>query len=206
MQLLNPRFFCPVQILSQVFRGKFIEYLRRAKHQGKLHLQESMAYLQQEQAFEEFISTACQKPWVVYAKPPFQGPLAVIRYLSRYTHRVAISNKRLLSLKQKSVTFSYRDSRSQTRKNTTLSAVEFIRRFLLHTLPRGFVRIRHCGFLAASKKEKALAIFHHARLRPSDTTETSSKAKNSHCPHCGSTRLITTLVTLPPLTQHFDSS
>jgi hypothetical protein len=132
-------FFLPVRILSRVFRGKFISLLRKAFRNGKL------ANITVEQLIESSVKTE----WVVYAKPPFGGPAQVLKYLSRYTHRIAISNRRLISMDDHTVTFRWKDYSHGGRPRTmTLAATEFLRRFLLHVVPQGFMRIRHFGLLA----------------------------------------------------------
>jgi len=139
-------FLFPVTALSQVFRGKFLDLLQQACDKGKIP------------AADNEIRASRQKSWVVYAKKPFGSPKTVLDYLGRYTHRVALSNDRILKVQNSQVTFSYRDRKDGDRKKTmTLEAQEFIRRFLLHVLPDGFMRIRHFGFLANRSKKQALA-------------------------------------------------
>lgn len=149
-------FFLPVRVLSRLFRKKFLIYLRKAFRDGRVQFHGEMAGLTKPAAFEALCREAGKVEWVVYAKPPFGGPVHVLKYLARYTHRVAIANRRLLSMEDGRVTFEWKDyaAGNQT-KTMTLDAVEFIRRFLLHVLPDGFVRIRHFGFLANRvRKEK----------------------------------------------------
>jgi hypothetical protein len=139
----RPGFFLPVRILSRVFRGKLIDLLRRAWSKGKLR------GVPDEAAFEGLIEAAVRSDWVVYAKPPFGGPAQVLKYLARYTHRIAISNRRLVSMDDRNVTFRWKDyARGNRTRTMTLEAAEFLRRFLLHVVPRGFMRIRHFGLLA----------------------------------------------------------
>ena len=141
----RPGFFLPVRVLSRVFRGKFIELLKRAYAHGQL----TGAGVADPQAFDRLLEAAVQHDWVVYAKPPFGGPQQVLKYLSRYTHRIALSNRRLLSMNDRTVTFGYKDYAHGNRpRSLTLPGPEFLRRFLLHVVPRGFVRIRHFGLLA----------------------------------------------------------
>src|SRR6266705_2350792 len=141
----RPNFLFPVTALSQVFRGKFLALLQQACGKGKIP------------AANNEIKASRQKSWVVYAKKPFGSPQTVLDYLGRYTHRVSLSNNRILALENGLVTFSYRDRKDRDRKKTmTLDAQEFIRRFLLHVLPDGFMRIRHFGFLANRVKKLAL--------------------------------------------------
>ena len=142
-------FLFPVKALSIVFRGKFLDLLKKAFDRNKLLLVGQTASL----AFNLLINALRNKPWIVYAKKPFGSPVHVLDYLGRYTHRVALSNDRILSARNGAVTFSYRDRKNQDRKKTiTLDAHEFIRRFLLHVIPKGFVRVRHFGFLANRSK------------------------------------------------------
>jgi hypothetical protein len=149
-------FFLPVRVLSKVFRGKFLEMTRRAFADGELRFQGGLDKLNSLAAFEAHLCTTLVDNWVVYAKRPFGGPEQVLKYLANYTHRVAISNHRLLSMRDGQVRFRWRNYAHGNRKRImVLDAVEFIRRFLLHTLPRRFVRIRHFGFLTnACRKEK----------------------------------------------------
>jgi len=150
-------FFLPNQVLSDVFRGKFIQYLKRAYRKGQLEVAGSTAYLRAPDKFSELLDSAVKSRWVVHTKDSFAAPELVVKYLARYTHRVAIANQRIRSLDDGSVTFSYKDyAQDGKRKRLKLSALEFIRRFLLHTLPKNFTRIRHAGFLAARNKKLEL--------------------------------------------------
>jgi putative transposase/transposase-like zinc-binding protein len=152
-------FFLPVKVLSSRFRNLFLIYLRKAFRAGRLKFHGEMAGLTQPAAFEALCRQARRIKWVVFAKPPFGGPEQVLKYLARYTHRVAISNRRLLSMEEGRVTFAYKDyADSNQSKVMTLEATEFIRLFLLHILPRGFVRIRQFGFLANRARGKKLAL------------------------------------------------
>jgi hypothetical protein len=151
-------YFLPVRVLGQMFRGKFLAGLKSAYEAGELTLSGSMETLRKPGEFRRFLGTLYRQRWVVYAKPPFGGAEQVYRYLGRYTHRVAISNSRLVSLNQGRVTFRYKDyADGARRKEMTLDAEEFIRRFLLHVLPKGFVRIRHYGLLAGRNVDTKLA-------------------------------------------------
>jgi Zn finger protein HypA/HybF involved in hydrogenase expression len=144
------KFLAPVKVLGKLFRGKFLAYLRAAYDDGELAFAGSTAELADSKNWRVFISDLYKLNWVVYAKPPFGGPEQVFRYLGRYTHRVAIANGRLLEMKNGRVSFSYKDYADGNRKKImTLAAEEFIRRFLLHVLPKGFVRIRHFGLYAS---------------------------------------------------------
>jgi hypothetical protein len=153
------RFFLPVRVLSRLFRGLFLHYLQKAYSAGKLKFHGSLQELSDPGNFDAFLQR-CRKPeWVVYSKPPFGGPDQVLDYLGRYTHRVAISNHRLVSLTDGKVTFRWRDYKDGNKQKVmTLDALEFIRRFLMHVLPHGFVRIRHYGFLANPCCEKNLSL------------------------------------------------
>src|SRR3989449_4677735 len=144
----RPGFFLPVRVLSRLFRRLFLEDLDKAFHSGKLRFFHSLEALQNPQEFDRYLAPVRKAEWVVYAKPPFAGPQQVLDYVGRYTHRVAISNNRLLHMEQDRVTFQWNDYRhNQRQKTMTLSAEEFIRRFLIHVLPEGFQRIRYYGFL-----------------------------------------------------------
>jgi hypothetical protein len=156
----RPAFLLPVRVLGKLFRRLFLARLMALYDAGRLSFFGSMAALADRRAFLRHLSPVRKKRWIVYAKPPFAGPEAVLAYLSRYTHRVAISNSRLLRFDQAGVTFRYKDYRrdSADRQQTmTLGADEFIRRFLLHVLPKGFHRIRHYGLLASSTRKASLA-------------------------------------------------
>jgi hypothetical protein len=145
----RPGFFLPVRVLSRLFRGKYLALLQAAFGQGKLRLPGRWAALAEGTAFAAWLRPLYQKEWVVYAKAPFGGPAQVLKYLARYTHRVAISNQRLLRLVDGQVSFRSKDyADGQQAKQLTLSAEEFLRRFVQHVLPRGFVKIRHYGLLA----------------------------------------------------------
>ncbi len=142
-------FFLPVRVLSRVFRGKFLSSLRAAFDRGRLAFHGQLSPLADAGQFQRRLADSARTEWVVYAKPPFGGPGRVLKYLARYTHRVAISNRRLVALEDGEVTFRWKDyAHGGKRKAMTLKAAEFIRRFLLHVLPAGFVRVRHYGFLA----------------------------------------------------------
>ncbi|MGH9891508.1 MAG: IS91 family transposase [bacterium] len=150
-------FFLPVKVLSKHFRHTFLSYLTKAFQDGELEFHGRLADLREPLQWGRFIE-ALPKKWVVYSKPPFGGPELVLKYLARYTHRVAISNQRLLSLKDGKVTFQYKDYHAGTERTMTLDATEFIRRFLLHVLPSGFQRIRHYGFLANRVRKDRIAL------------------------------------------------
>jgi hypothetical protein len=146
-------FLFPVKALSLVFRGKFLDYLKKAFARNKLLFVGQSTYLADTAAFTLLINALRKKPWIVYVKKPFGSPVHVLDYLGRYIHRVALSNDRIVSAYNGAVTFSYRDRKTHDRKKTmTLDAHEFIRRFLLHVIPKGFVRVRHAGVLANRSK------------------------------------------------------
>lgn len=198
---VHPRyagFFLPVRALSRLFRGKYVEALRRAYDAGALDLAGACEHLRDPAAWRRFVDALFESDWVVYAKPAFGGASAVLRYLGRYTHRVAISNHRLLAFDGERVTFAYRDyARGNQRREMTLSAMEFLRRFVQHILPRRFVRIRHAGFLANAHRRARVT---RARTllatppitTPAVTTPTPDTATGPtwSCPNCGATMTI----------------
>jgi len=152
-------FFLPVRVLSRVFRGKFLAGLRAAFERGRLKFRGRLARLADADRFDRLLVDAVKTEWVVYAKPPFGGPGQVLKYLARYTHRVAISNHRLVGMKDGRVRFRYKDyARGGKRRTMELEATEFLRRFLLHVLPTGFVRIRHYGLLSNRYRREKLAV------------------------------------------------
>ena len=158
---IHPRyaFFLPVKVLSRVFRGKFTAGLKRAFRKSRLAFPGSLQPLENERAFRSFLRSLFRQDWVVYAKPPFGGPQHVLHYLARYTHRVAISNHRLVNFADGQVTFRWKDyAHGSKQKLMTVTAEEFLRRFLLHVLPHGFVRIRFFGFLANRRRAALLPL------------------------------------------------
>src|SRR5580704_10902811 len=153
----RPDFFLPVRVLGHLFRRLFLESLQKAFDSGKLQFFAALESLRQPEAFAELIAQMKACEWVVYAKRPFAGPQQVLDYVGRYTHRVAISNNRLLDIEDGQVQFRYKDYRNESQQKVmTLSADEFIRRFLLHVLPDGFQRIRYYGFLSNRHREEKL--------------------------------------------------
>ena len=155
----RPNFFLPVRVLARVFRRLFLNYLEKAFDAGELQFFSSLEPLQARRTFARYLAPTRKAEWVVYAKPPFAGPDDVLRYVARYTHRVAISNDRLLGLDDGTIQFRWKDYRNGSRHKTmALAAEEFIRRFLLHVLPDGFQRIRYYGFLANRHREHKLAL------------------------------------------------
>jgi predicted Zn-ribbon and HTH transcriptional regulator len=154
----RPGFFLPVKVLSHRFRKLYLRYLEQAYAAGKLHFHGDLEELADGKNFARYVASLAAIDWVVYAKPPFGGPERVLDYLGRYTHRIAISNNRLIELKDGQVTFTYKDYKHEQRQKVmTLSADEFLRRFLLHVLPDGFQRIRHYGLLGNRHRAENLA-------------------------------------------------
>jgi len=155
----RPNFLVPVPVLKIVFRAKVRDGLKRLFRAGKLVFAGQLVPLSDWKSFLAFLKPLGEKEWVVYAKAPFRGPDHLLQYLARYTHRVAISNHRLISFDGESVTFRWKDyAHGNKKRKMTVSADEFLRRFLLHTLPRGFVRIRFFGFLAGPRRSKTLQL------------------------------------------------
>ncbi len=217
----NPHYLFPVRALSKMFEGKFRHGLCQLQAEGKLSYHGALTPLAQPDKFNELVTTASAKPWVVYAKKPFAGPRAVLAYLSRYTHRVAIGNRRLLALREAAgtVTFSYKDYADHCRrKKMELSLVEFLRRFCRHILPERFVKIRHYGLLgnrqrrdkiAAARAQLAGREEHRStRLSQPASEGAPEPALAPSCPHCGSSRLllIARLQRSTPRPQPADSS
>src|SRR6266550_1012197 len=157
----RPGFFLSVRVLSRLFRRLFLERLTAAYHAGRLHFFADQTALAEPAAFKAYLAPLRQAEWVVYAKRPFGGPDAVLAYLSRYTHRIAIANSRFVAFDGERVTFKWKDYRAKSDaryKLMTLDADEFIRRFLIHVLPDGFHRIRHYGFLASGNRTSSIAL------------------------------------------------
>ena len=195
----RPGFFLPVRVLSRLFRGKFLAGLHEAFREGRLELHGTLTRYRGSQAFKRLLHQARRTEWVVYAKPPFDGPERVLEYLARYTHRIAISNHRLLDVDDEAVTLRYKDYRSGRSRSLTLTLAEFCRRFLLHVLPRGLVRIRYYGFLANGCRARLLACCRDALGQPEDAQieRASERSEDNElflellplnlrlCPHCG---------------------
>jgi len=192
----RPRFFLPIHVLRRVFRGKFVAGLKSTFQRGQLHLSGDLASLAQPKLFASWLRPLFRKHWVVYSKPPFGGPEYVLHYLGRYTHRVAISNHRLVSFGDGQVTFRWRDSANNNeQKFMTLALDEFLRRFLLHLLPKGFVRIRHFGFLANRRRAQSLplcfAAFASATAQTEAPTSTATDDNRAwFCPQCGGPMIV----------------
>ena len=200
----KPGFFLPVRVLSRLFRRRFLEGLGKAYDSGQLRFFGEYAELHNRQAFAEWLAPLKQCEWVVYAKRPFAGPSAALAYLSRYTHRVAISNQRLVDSNEDGVTFRYKDYRAKGRtrnKAMTLSTDEFMRRFLLHVLPSGFHRIRHYGLLANSGRKDNLEIARTLLLVTTPDSVDNDKTSPYEpvqpvftCPDCGAAMVIVTIL------------
>jgi hypothetical protein len=208
-------FFLPVRVLSRVFRGKFLAGLRAAFKRGRLRFSGRLAAFARPGRFDRLIRETVRTEWVVYARPPFGGAEVVLKYLARYTHRAAISNRRLVDLTDGRVTFRWKDYAHGGRRGTmTLDAVEFVRRFLMHVLPTGFVRVRHYGLLAnRHRREKlarcrellGMAVTPQADMAPTapdpitppvpEATVTPTRV----CPRCGAGRMVV-VAEFPPMT------
>jgi hypothetical protein len=206
----RPDFFLPVRVLSRVFRGKFLAGLRAASTDGRLRLSGRCGDDVAPGEFERLVSAALRTDWVVYAKRPFGGPEVVLKYLARYTHRVAISDRRLLDFEDGLVRFRYKDSAHGDRQRVMkLSAREFVRRLLRHVLPTGFVRIRHYGILSNRHRHDDLASCREllgggpaAESGPEETVEAAeggaSITPTRVCPNCGAGRMIVIAEFPPP--------
>jgi len=198
----RPGFFLPVRVLSRLFRRLFLEKLLAAHAAGRLHFFGALAKLADRAAFAHHLAPSRAVEWVVYSKRPFGGPEAVLAYLSRYTHRVAISNSRLLACDGASVAFKYKDYRVEghaRQKVMRLAADEFIRRFLIHVLPTGFHRIRHYGLFASGVRAQniararellAAAIPRQQDKRPKDDDQPEPRVLAHPCPCCGGRMII----------------
>jgi ribosomal protein L37AE/L43A len=209
-------FFLPVRVLSRVFRGKFLAGLRAAFERGRLRFPGHLAALAQPRRFDRLIAETVRTEWVVHATPPLGGaPTIVLKYLARYTHKTAISNHRLVSLADGRVTFRWKDYAHGGRRSTMiLDAVEFVRRFLMHVLPTGFMRVRHYGLLANRHRQEKLArcrelldmtVRPQAETPPADLDPVTPPAQEATvtptrvCPRCGAGRLVV-IAELPPMT------
>jgi hypothetical protein len=185
----SPRFFLPVHAMSRVFRGKFVAGLKLLFAQNKLEFHGSQLHLAAPGGFPSFLRKLYQLDWIVYAKPPFGGPEHVLNYLARYTHRVAISNHRLVAFANDRVSFRWRDyAHGGKKKIMTVSAHEFLRRFLLHVLPGGLVRIRHFGLFANRRRRAALERC-RALLRMAASAD-RPEPPTPRCPACSSVMLV----------------
>ena len=183
----RPAFLLPVRVLGKLFRRLFLTRLTALHDAGRLAFFGSMTELADRRTFLRHLAPVRKKRWIVYAKPPFAGPEAVLAYLSRYTHRVAISNRRLVAFDENGVTFRCKDYRregAERQRIMTLTADEFIRRFLLHVLPRGFHRIRHYGLLASAARRDNLALARRLLAVPSEPEVPTPETPLDTCPPC----------------------
>ncbi len=183
-------FFLPVKVLGRVFRGKFVAGLKAAFREGQLEFHGQLASLAEPRSFAAWLRLLFRHDWVVYSKPPFAGPEHALRYLGAYTHRVGISNSRLVALSDGKVSFRWRDSVHGNKKRVmSLPVDEFLRRFLLHLLPRGFVRIRNFGFLANRHRARLLPLCFSLLQSASSRPAPAPQAERAHvlpkCPLCG---------------------
>ena len=197
------RFFLPVRVLRHVFRGKVLDLLRQAFLKGKLSFHGQLQHLAQERNFRRLLASTKRKPWMVHPKPPFGGPEVALKYLARYTHRVAISDQRLLSSDDGQVRFSYKDyTQGGQQRQMTLDAVEFLRRFLQHVLPKGFVRIRYYGFLANCHRRKQLALARELLAvpvaEPANEPAGTNSTQQHRCPLCRQGRMLLVETFEPP--------
>lgn len=183
-------FFLPEKVLSRVFRGKFIAAVRRLYRRGKLRLHGPINALNEPKRFSAFLRTVFRQDWVVDVRPAFGGPAQVLRYLGRYTHRVAISNHRLLNFDGERVTFRWKDyAHGNKQRKMTLAATEFLRRFVQHILPRGFVRIRQYGFLANCSRGVGLDLARQLLAtahKPREPSPERPASQGHPCPRCNS--------------------
>jgi hypothetical protein len=203
-------FFIPVRVMSALFRGKFLDYFKESYNSKKLELTNSIRHLIDPYAFEQFLRKLYYKKWVVYCKPPFNGIDGVLQYLSRYTHRIAISNDRIRKVENGKVTFLWRDYANCDReKIMTVDAGEFIRRFLLHVLPDRYVKIRHFGLLANRKRKHYIALCREflgsnktetIKAEPKTWQELMLKVSGvdvDKCPVCRKGRMVTIEILFP---------
>lgn len=203
------KFFIPVKVLSRKFRGKFLHYLKEAYYDGALEFYGLLKDLENPQAFENFLTPNYKKEWIVYCKPPFKTAATVVEYLGRYTHRVAISNNRILKLEDGQVSFKWKDYKDQNKwKVMTVTALEFIRRFLIHILPSGFMKIRHYGLLGNRNKTEKLKvckvltntpIIEKVKVSAISLIEKILGKKAFLCPCCNSEHLVRYPAYSPPM-------
>jgi len=197
----RPGFFLPVRVLGRLFRAKFLSFLRDAYDRRHISFHGQQQHLQEPARFRQLIETLKEKNWVVYVKPPFGGPEVVLKYLARYTHRVAISNYRLIAIEDGKVHFYWKDyADGNQQKTMALDGVEFMRRFLLHVVPSGFMRIRHFGFLAHGHRTEKLELCRRLLSveQPSDMEPAAQQAVDQGpteaavdlCPVCKEGRMV----------------
>jgi hypothetical protein len=196
------RFFLPKYVLRKVFRGKVIDALEKAFAEGKIGFHGRLKHLSDPKPFHAFIRDLHRTYWVVHCKRPFGGPEQVLKYLGRYTHRVAISNHRLVSFENGEVTFTWRDrAHGNAQKEMKLPAEEFLRRFLLHLLPKGFVRIRNFGFLASRHRRRLLPICFQCLGSDPDAFDNEAQPEDTKClwkcPKCGAPMIVVLRVNAP---------
>ena len=196
-------FFLPIPVLRKVFRGKFIAGLKRLRLRGKLCGGGPAALFADPKQFVKLLRRLHLRRWVLYAKAPFGGPMQVLRYLGRYTHRVAISNHRLTAFDGERVTFQWKDyAHGSIQKVMTLAATEFLRRFFLHVLPNGFVRIRHFGFLANRFRTESLTLCRQLLAVATPVSAVAGEPHPAwHCPHCGALMQLRLVFTAADLTR-----
>jgi hypothetical protein len=186
----RPRFFLPIPVLRKLFRGKLVAGIRDAFRECRLDFPGTLEPLKADAAFRAFLRSLYRQTWVVYAKPPFGSPAHVLHYLARYTHRVAISNHRLVDVTDDTVSFRWKDYRHGSQVRTlTLDVDEFLRRFLLHVLPKRFVRIRYFGFLASRCRTPQLTQCHQVlavvSAPPPEPRPSAPPRSSWPCPRCG---------------------
>jgi hypothetical protein len=212
---VHPRypFFLPVKVLSRVFRGKFCAGLKRLYRRKRLRRAGPASALANPKQFHQLLRRLHRQDWVVYAKPAFGGQMQVLRYLGRYTHRIAISNHRLLAFDGEHVSFRWKGyAHGGKQRKMTLAATEFLRRFFLHVLPKGVVRIRHFGFLAnrfrASQLARCRQLLAMDLPLPAEPSRSGESPSTWHCPHCGSPMIVAQRFTAAELSRcsYFDSS
>jgi hypothetical protein len=211
----SSRFLLPVRVISRVFRGKFLAALKQLLLQGKLQFHGSLLQLADPECFRQFLRQLYSKDWVVYAKPPFGGAEHVLHYLARYTHRVAISNHRLVSFKEGRVSFRWKDyAHGSKQKIMTVSVDEFLRRFLIHVLPRGLVRIRYFSFFANRRRSASLLRCRFLLSVPAPPCQPAPSTQTC-CPLCSGPMLVVQRMTslqlrfasiVSPLRPRLDSS
>jgi len=198
------KFFIPVKVLSRKFRGKFLHYLKQLYYENKLEFHGSQEFLSDHAEFEKLLSSVYSKEWIVYCKPPYKNASCVVEYLGRYTHRVAISNNRIISMENGTVTFKWRDYKDSSKgKLMNVSSDEFIRRFLIHVLPSRFMKIRHYGFLGNRNKSTKLKICKQLTNTAVSLKEKASTLQLiekitgrdlSKCAHCGSDKISRSMI------------
>jgi hypothetical protein len=193
----RPGFFLPVRVLGRLFRAKFLSFLHDAYDRRQISFHGQQRYLEDPTIFQQMVTALKEKNWVVYAKPPFGGPEVVLKYLARYTHRVAISNYRLIAIEDGKVHFYWKDyADGNQQKTMALDGVEFIRRFLLHVVPSGFMRIRHFGFLAHGHRTEKLELCRRLlNVEQAPNTEPANDHRPTEeavdlCPACKEGRMV----------------